>query len=402
MTEGQVAPRAGWYTTESRGQVRFWDGNDWTEHHQRVDGLPDARSGSTGSSRGVALWIGIVLVLGGMMNLSSEDGPGGALVAIVLGLIAGSVWYLARRNAKQREAAEAALPFQPVHISTTPDGNHLAPPPIGEALEPWGACRDQLEVVGESYHPDAFIALFGGRIPTDSNGGQINDVAAIVPDFDNPHDSHAVAVWVRGQHVGYFDRDTARRWAPLLAKVERAGGYLEVPVRVWAAVRQSGWKARVTVRLPRPDEIAPANQPPSEGVVLPRGAKIQVTKEEDHMDVLTKYTNGDTVTMAVTLHAIHEIRARSATETVEVRIDGERVGILSPTQSANLLPLVKFVEERGQTAVAHAGLRGNALKADVTLDTLKAQDVSEEWLASLGPKTVDLNRPTRATYEWDD
>ncbi|WNM25288.1 DUF2510 domain-containing protein [Demequina capsici] len=404
MTEGPLKAQAGWYTTETELQVRYWDGAEWTDHTLQLP--PRAKAPETTSGLGCLGtfgWIiaGVSVLIG--LGLLSNGGWSilGGIIFIALpvaGYILINAPILGRKDAEPEAQQEKVSEL----VTTSPDGNHLAPPPVGEPVEPWGSMRDELEIVGEAYRPDAFRALWDGQLPTNRNGAEFRDVAQIVADFGNPYDSHALAVWVRGQHVGYFDRDTASEWAPYLRDVKRAGGYLEVPARVWAAAREDRVAARVTVRLPNPDELMAANTPPKDGVTLPRGSMIQVTKEEDHMAVLTRYTNGTTLPLAVTLHAIHEIRARSATETVEVRIDGERVGILSPTQSANLLPLVKYVEERGQTAIAHATLKGNSLKADVTLDVLKAQDVPDVWLAALGPKTVDLNRPRRPEYEWDD
>ena len=137
-------------------------------------------------------------------------------------------------------------------------------------------------------------------------------------------------------------------------------------------------------------------------VILPTGSTIQVTREEDHMDVLAKWAKGSDAAVAVTLRAIHEMRARSSFETVEVHLDGERVGILTPQQAANMLPVVKYIEARRLVPVARATLRGNALKADVTLHVAKSQDVDHEWLATLGPELPPEPHTERAPYEWGE
>jgi hypothetical protein len=80
--------------------------------------------------------------------------------------------------------------------------------------------------------------------------------------------------------------------------------------------------------------------------------------------------------------------AKKLAAAVEVRLDGARVGVLSSTQAANMLPLIKHVEERDLVPVARAVLQGNELKADVVLSVAKAQDVDPAWLITLGPPAV--------------
>ena len=65
-----------------------------------------------------------------------------------------------------------------------------------------------------------------------------------------------------------------------------------------------------------------------------------------------------------------------------MQIDGQRVGVLSSTQTSNLLPLVRLAHRGSRTATARAVVRGNSLKADVTLYVLRAQDVPPEWIAA--------------------
>lgn len=136
------------------------------------------------------------------------------------------------------------------------------------------------------------------------------------------------------------------------------------------------------------------------------GSTIQVTKEDEHMDVLTDFLDkyGSDSAIAVTLHSITEIRPRSVVDAIEVRLDGERIGILTPTQTTNIKPVVDFLDERGITAVAKAALRGNRLKADVTLYVSKAHDIDKDWLdhfAKIDPKPRH-SAVTRPDVEWDE
>jgi hypothetical protein len=72
-------------------------------------------------------------------------------------------------------------------------------------------------IVGESHYQDALETLAGGR-----SGQSAHQLCAALlqPEPDNPHDRSAVSVRVRGQTVGYLDRDTA---PDFLAAIEEHG-----------------------------------------------------------------------------------------------------------------------------------------------------------------------------------
>ncbi|PFG19892.1 hypothetical protein ATL40_1468 [Serinibacter salmoneus] len=221
---------------------------------------------------------------------------------------------------------------------------------------------------------------------TSYEGAELDLPAALVADFQNPHDSRAVAVWVGGQHVGFLAREYAAVWAPRVASLAERGEYFEFPARTWASVRRDRTSARVSVWASDPALMRPCNSFPSEPfTVLPRGSAVQVTREEDHMDVLTKYATVEGTPLIATLHNVKEVRPRSTVDAIEVRLDGQRVGILSPTQTANVGPLVQYLEERHRVPVARAVAKGNALKIDVVLYVQKAQEVDESWLEGIGP-----------------
>ncbi|WP_225754682.1 HIRAN domain-containing protein [Actinotalea sp. Marseille-Q4924] len=241
-----------------------------------------------------------------------------------------------------------------------------------------------VEVVGEAYRPDAFRRIFSGAAFNSDGGAEEYVPAVLSDDSANPHDGNAVAVWVKEQHVGYLDRDKARTWHPVVSDLAGRNQSMVVDARAWARDAGDRVHARVTLYMPPRDGVWPVNSLPTEPyVVLPRGGQIQVTQEDRHMDVLTAYARGRDVPVAVTLHAVTEQRPRSTVSVVEVRLDGQRVGLLSPTQTANLQPLIERVAGRGLQSVARALVRGNELKADVILFVTKAQDVDPVWLRFL-------------------
>lgn len=85
----------------------------------------------------------------------------------------------------------------------------------------------------------------------------------LVPDPGNPYDRNAVAVFVRGLHVGYLERaDAAQYHQPIAEVTRRRGGALLVSSQQWARGRLGDMGARVTLRLPPPYGFLPANELP--------------------------------------------------------------------------------------------------------------------------------------------
>ena len=75
-----------------------------------------------------------------------------------------------------------------------------------------------------------------------------------------------------------------------------------------------------------------------------------------------------------------EQSARSAKTLVEVRVNGEAVGRLTPRMSEEVLPVVRHLAARGALAVARAILKGNSVKADVVLHPARANQIPQQWL----------------------
>jgi type II secretory pathway pseudopilin PulG len=323
----------------------------------------------------------------------------------------------ARKDAQRqaREQLRSALSAGRAGPTTGPSrrgrmrsGEWTPPDPRPFPTDPWGPAVTEVEVVGESHHKDSARKLIAGDPDYDPEFGlTIYDPAVLVSDGSNPFSANgnAVAVFVRGLHVWYLPEAVSKTWAPHLKQLNGAGQDLRVKSRLWAKDDDRGIGMRVTVTLPTVENLAPSNGLPSEPhVIIPAGRKRQVTKEEDHLDVLSKLlVPGQGNHVAAVLRAITDVRARSAPEVVQVEIDGHRVGILTDTQSKNMLPLVKYIEARGKIAVCRAEVQGTAIKADVVLYCADAGEVGPAWLEALGPETP---KPTEVIpgpdWDWDD
>jgi hypothetical protein len=83
----------------------------------------------------------------------------------------------------------------------------------------------------------------------------------------------------------------------------------------------------------------------------------------------------------VTLHDIVK-------QSVEVRLDGSRVGQLTRRMSAELLPAVRHPAEQGRTSAARAIVKGNRIKAEVVLYVARAHQLPESFLGPAGVSSI--------------
>lgn len=235
--------------------------------------------------------------------------------------------------------------------------------------------------------------------------------AVLVREPLNPHDPNAIAVFIDSMHVGYLSKERAAWWSKSLDNIEQRGYHLVVT----ATLSSSGIHSNSLnghIRLPDPAWVFPSNDYPQQGetVLLDRGAKVQVTQEHDHMDVLTPFLPAEATPLALTAHIIKDIRARSAANAVEIQLNGERVGIMSAAQTAKYWELVKYFQERRVTPVMRGVLTGNSIKADIVLHIPKPETISESWLDTYRNREVVPvffeEEPTTVTqrpeFMWDD
>lgn len=220
---------------------------------------------------------------------------------------------------------------------------------------------------------DSFRRIFRARPAFGTPAGdEINDDAVLAPDPRNPHDPSAVSVWMHGQHVGYLPREDAARWHPALAYTASHGYALHVRGRVWARTDGRRVYARVTIWLPKdPAHIHPGNPFPSQPfTALEPGNSCQVTKEDPHQHALAGLLqrNGPDVTYAAVLTLTERATKTQVKQVLEVTIDGNPVGELTPTTTAKYLASAQQAASRGELLVARASIYEGKNKLEVRLD----------------------------------
>jgi len=284
---------------------------------------------------------------------------------------------------------------------------HKPPAPRGQGLEPWTRSSTMTEVVGEYYQPETYERLFRG-LPRDGSWSWLERTASLHPDPYNPHSAgHAITVWIDGLHAGFLADTNAGRYFSVLDSLAHRGQHLTVRAKLAGRFerREGKWRAEAQIELPEPEHILPMNKlPNAEFVLIPAGRTLQVSEENRYMDALGPLTGEGDQPYAATLHHIHEVRPRSSFETVEVRIDGEAIGILSKATAEKVLPLVRLIEQRGLLAVARAKVAGNSLGAEATLNMIRASEAEPAWVAEieqrpLAPRSVE---GSSRGDDWDD
>ncbi|GAA1805655.1 hypothetical protein [Agromyces neolithicus] len=264
------------------------------------------------------------------------------------------------------------------------------------------------DIVGEAYRDNEITAAIGQKPPRDREVEWFG-TAELVPEPDSPlrREGDAIGVRINGHVVGYLANEELSEYAPVIHRFIRAGIVPTVDTRVWAVTRYVASRARdelksaIRLSLPRAGELLPENEVPGVPyVILPRGRRVQVSGESDHLDVLTTFLRRKgRANVLVTLTPIEVPRARGTTTAVEVQIAGSRVGQLSPTMSANLLPFVREATDKGRVATAWASIVGTRLAAEVTLDIAKPELIPPSWPADAdGPPPLTKVQELPAAY----
>jgi hypothetical protein len=242
-----------------------------------------------------------------------------------------------------------------------------------------------VDVVGESHYTREIRALFPAQFG--STGREITVPVSVTHDGRNRHDPNAVQVSASTGLLGYLSRADAVRYVGVLASLQAQGMRPRTTARVWGSYGyrddsdKNDFVGSVSVDLPEPHMMVPANMPPAGNhSVLPVGTAIQITGEEKFMPAIVPYLNArGECWVHATLHELADQTSRTPKVAAEVRIDGHPVGQLSPKMSGDMLPVVVYLQERGTQAVVRAIVKGNSLKAEVVLHTMRSSELPADW-----------------------
>ncbi|MFT4051593.1 MAG: HIRAN domain-containing protein [Microbacterium sp.] len=259
-----------------------------------------------------------------------------------------------------------------------------------------------MDIEGEFARQDAIHHVIGRKPRLDEEIELTALPTELRPEPTNHYDANAVMVIINGWHVGYLPREIAAEYHAPLARLVTAGVTPMVRARLWAVTRRDhdgrGVRshARVTLAVGTTDRLAPLNNPPAGPYsLIPWGSGLQVTGEEHHLNALSDFVtpSGDGIAIA-TLHALQIPATKGTTrEVVEVRLDGERVGQMTPVSSTHFLPTIHHLGDQGLVTAAWARVKGSAVAAQVVLQATKAHELPADWFGA--PATIPALYPRR-------
>lgn len=257
-----------------------------------------------------------------------------------------------------------------------------------------GAKWPNVDVVGEYFREAQILAVLG-RKPKKEESLSVDAVALLVPEPDNPHDANAISVRIDGHVVGYLDRQEAKMWRPVFHRISASGAIARTPANIYAYMRPEWENGRMTkpklhanvrVALPETGKALPLNARALDGVsILPWGNALQVTGEEDHLSHLFEYVPPSGEGMVVlTMHtAERTLKNGTVKTTAEVRLDGDRVGQMTPASSQHFLPSIRHAEDMGKQLGVWARLKGSGLAVELVVQGARASELADDWLRTM-------------------
>ncbi|WP_125171827.1 hypothetical protein [Tessaracoccus sp. OH4464_COT-324] len=265
-------------------------------------------------------------------------------------------------------------------LVAAPETSHLPPVELDlPAQEPWGELVNKAEVAYPHRHITELVTACGLRgidLPPEPICVDIRD-AVLAPTADERYP----AVMIDGMWVGNLLRTTTELSAELRRLADQGLG-LKVGLTLSASDGSEMSDPRLTVRFPKPDEVAaPEGLPEGEFVLLPRGKRLHILGETDHAEALVGLLDGSGQRrVAAELFLLDEAAQRARKPTVGVRIGGKPVGWLGPASGAHFVPIIEACASRGLAVCCRALVLGNHLKSDVVLESARAGELSEDWI----------------------
>jgi len=229
-----------------------------------------------------------------------------------------------------------------------------------------------------------------------ADGQQPTGDVELVPEPFGPQGEWSISIRHTGRTIGYVDGADAPAWAGVVRRVIASGC---VPT-TGANIVANDYGSYVYIALSEPAQALPFNDPPAAHyTLLPRSSPVQVTKEEEYYGALLKFVPpGGRAAMFVTLHEREPLSPKSK-PLVEVRIDDECIGQLTPQTSLRYLPMIQRLASRGLLTAARGDIVGSAVAAEVRVHAMKANEVDNDFLSigiAMLPTLVPVQSDPRA------
>ena len=276
--------------------------------------------------------------------------------------------------------------------------------PLGSPYRLWTEARTWCdhEITVEDLYLPAIRSLFPSAFG--SGRQELTTEVQLIPEPTGPQGNWSISIRAQERTIGYLDPAAAPQWAAPIRRIVASGFVPTTSAKIWAS-EYDGWdgpefRPSVYIALGEPHLAIPLNSPPAGPyTLLPRSAIVQVTKEAEHFDVLRHHvpTSGHGL-LFVTLVECQPTASRAKPH-VEVRIDDQRVGQLTPQMSQRFLPMIQHLAARGLTTAAWGDIKGSAVAAEVRVDGIKANEATSAVLdgppVTIPPLCPELPDSTR-------
>ncbi|MET9492517.1 TerD family protein [Nocardia sp. NPDC006630] len=268
---------------------------------------------------------------------------------------------------------------------------------VGTPYRLWTQARTHYDydVAVERQHLPAIRSLYPQEFSVGDR--ELTLEVELVPEPEGAQGLWTISVRSAGQRIGYIGADEAQKWAGVIRRIVASGFMPTTSSRIWAN-EYDGWDgieftANIRIALGDPGDAVPLNEPPPiPYTMLPRSAIVQVTKEDEHFDVLLKHVPARGYGLLFITLEEHMPEGNRSKARVEICIDGERVGQLTPQMSQRFLPMIRHLRERGLATSCWSDITGSAVAAKLRIDAIKANQASTEVLNGT-PITVAKLRP---------
>lgn len=232
-------------------------------------------------------------------------------------------------------------------------------------------------VVGESQCQGALRRIAGDRVADVSDGhfeNAIHVTACLVPEPGNRDDPHAVAVTVADDLVGYLPGDAATTWQPVLLRAWNAGRYVTCVGNV-----NGGGPGRwygIFLTVCGPQEVDFVVGAPEGTLPVIGSATVTVIGEDGHPETLGPLRPHWPT--AATLHLVPSPADATEAQVIEVRIDGQPVGELTPAMSERYQDLVRRGLFSGLTVTCRAHVSEDQRGKQVRLSLPSVRELAED------------------------
>lgn len=240
-------------------------------------------------------------------------------------------------------------------------------PPNAHSLTPTLPTGSTVSAVGESYYEQSFIRICGPRC---ADGYHLAVVAELRPEPTNPYDANAIAVHVHGLPVGHLSREHAIDARPVVDKTISTHGFAACD-----AIIRGGWDrghgdvGNFGIQLKCSLFPSPFPELGEAEFRLAPGDQVSVSHEEHYQETLQEVFGRDgfdgpdrEVLVGLVIADRDPWKKTDTGPVIEVQLDGQTVGYLTPAMTARYRPIVDRALAQDRLVTSQASILRSAKK----------------------------------------